>query len=217
MYTPSEQAISFWHPGKDKQYQNLLLRHVFHQIQASNRLHTVQRFFNHGIIHKRGHQFKKFGCWGVFQKITPCRFVTETFKVGITNPRGFVDWSNFYTEKTSNPREVILWKEMIVSCRYCMFKLCREFSSTITKRRLLAHNSVTAPLPPDKKQKEEKWRLRFNNLDLILLPVQSSAIYYSQCKAVVGRERWFVCLQIYHFKPQARAEKRQCLTNIFSW
>ena len=59
-------------------------------------------------------------------------------------------------EKTSNPIGVILRKEMIVSCRYCMFKLCREFSSTITKRRLLAHNSVTAPLPPDKKQKEEK-------------------------------------------------------------
>ena len=32
----------------------------------------------------------------VFQKITPCRFVTETFKVGITNPQGFYDSSNFY-------------------------------------------------------------------------------------------------------------------------
>ena len=216
MYTPSEQAISFWHPGKDKQYQNLLLRHVFHQIQASNRLHTVQRFFSHGIIHKRGHQFKKFGCWGRFSKdryYSQTNWSTKHFFCLLGAAQGQRLRNRLYYIKIAPNQKLhadLLQKllklisqiheDLLIGATFTQKKLptpvkwscgkrwlfhvgivclsCAE-SSTITKRRLLAHNSVTAPLPPDKKQKEEKWRLRFNNLDLILLPVvpvQSSAI-----------------------------------------
>ena len=40
-----------------------------------------------------------FTKWKLLKSKNPCGFVTQTFKVGITNPRGFFYLSNFYLVK----------------------------------------------------------------------------------------------------------------------
>ena len=51
-----------------------------------------------GGLEVRGCEIK-FIIKKLLESKNPCGFVTQTFKVGITNPQGFFDLSNFYLVK----------------------------------------------------------------------------------------------------------------------
>ena len=64
-------------------------------------------------------------------KKNPCGFVTQTFKVGITNPRGFFDLSNFYLVKLVSLPLLLLIEKIQNSTTSSKVKLQAQYATSI--------------------------------------------------------------------------------------